>query len=116
MNYYPRQRNKYLNQKTIIDGYKFDSKKEATRYSELKLLQKSWHIKNLRLQPKFLIQNRFIFEKKVEREMNYIADFYYEIDENKIVEDVKWKKTDVYKLKRKLFLKKYWETYQFVES
>jgi hypothetical protein len=36
-----------------------------------------------------LIQNRFIFEKKVEREINYIADFYYEIDENKIVEDVK---------------------------
>jgi hypothetical protein len=29
---------------------------------------------------------------------------------------VKWKKTDVYRLKRKLFLKRYWEIYQFVES
>ena len=33
--------NKYFNQKTIIDGIKFDSKKEAIRYTELKLLEKA---------------------------------------------------------------------------
>lgn len=33
--------NKYFNQKTIINGIKFASKKEATRYTELKLLEKA---------------------------------------------------------------------------
>jgi hypothetical protein len=50
------------------------------------------------------------------RELSYIADFYYEIDGEKIVEDTKGFKTDVYKLKKKLFLKKYGSMYEFVES
>lgn len=33
--------NKYFNQKTIVDGIKFDSKKESIRYQELKLLEKA---------------------------------------------------------------------------
>jgi uncharacterized protein DUF1064 len=48
----PKKR-KYRNQPTIIDGIRFDSKKEAARYEELKLLE--WHgdISKLALQVKF---------------------------------------------------------------
>ena len=45
--------NKYRNIKTEVDGIKFDSKREAQRYQELKLLEKGGVISNLELQPKF---------------------------------------------------------------
>ena len=44
---------KYNNIKTVIDGIIFDSKKEAKRYSELKLLEKAGLIGSLQLQVKF---------------------------------------------------------------
>ena len=42
---------KYKNKITEVDGIKFHSKKEANRYIELKLLQKTKKIKFLELQP-----------------------------------------------------------------
>ena len=44
--------NKFNAKKTYVDGYKFDSKKEANRYTELALLLKTGYIKDLELQPK----------------------------------------------------------------
>lgn len=44
---------------------------------------------------------------ETERKIYYVADFCYIQKGKIIVEDVKGKKTDVYKLKRKLFLYKY---------
>ena len=38
---------KYRSKRTVIDGITFDSKKEANRYCELKLLEKSGEIKIL---------------------------------------------------------------------
>ncbi|MBN1114444.1 MAG: DUF1064 domain-containing protein, partial [Oligoflexia bacterium] len=49
------RKNKYKNVKTTVDGITFDSKKEADRYSELKLLERAGKIKDLILQPKFEI-------------------------------------------------------------
>ncbi len=46
---------KYRNEKAVIDGYTFDSKKEANRYFELKMLQRAGEITALELQPKFEI-------------------------------------------------------------
>ena len=80
------------------------------------MLEKCWNISNLVLQPKFLIQESFIYNWKTEKRISYIADFSYNQDWKKIVEDVKWMKTEVYKIKRKLFLKKYWHIYLFIES
>lgn len=40
--------NKYHNKKTIVDGIEFDSKLEAKRYTELKLLEKTRHNKRFR--------------------------------------------------------------------
>lgn len=98
---------KYRAKKTEIDGIKFDSKKEAKRYIVLKALESKGEIKNLTLQPKFLLQEGFRKNGKAYRKIEYVADFMYEQDGKLIIEDVKGMKTDVYKLKQKLFEKRY---------
>lgn len=100
--------NKYRNKKTQIDMYVFDSIAESKRYKELVLLQRAGRITELQLQPKFLLQESFRKNGKTYRKIEYIADFQYEENGKIIVEDVKGKETDVFKLKRKLFEKKYW--------
>lgn len=111
-----RRTSKYWAEKVEIDEIDFDSKKEWKRFTELKMLEKCWNIKNLVLQPKFLLQESFAYNWKTEKRISYIADFGYNKDWKKIIEDVKWMKTEVYKIKRKLFLKKYWHIYLFIES
>jgi hypothetical protein len=91
----------------VIDGIKFDSRKEAKRYTELKLLERNGDIEKLTLQPRFLLQEGFRKNGKAYRKIEYVADFMYEQDGKLIIEDVKGIKTDVYKLKQKLFEKKY---------
>lgn len=98
------KQNKYHNKKVMVDDIKFDSKKEARRYNELKLLEKAGIIKNLQRQVKYELQPSFKYNNKTIRAINYIADFVYEKNGKLIVEDVKGIRTDVYKLKKKLFL------------
>ena len=99
--------NKYKNKKVQIDMYVFDSIAESRRYKELALLEKAGEIENLQLQPKFLLQESFKKNGKTYRKIEYIADFMYEEKGQVIVEDVKGKETEVFKLKHKLFEKKY---------
>ena len=108
--------NKYRNIKTEIDGINFASKAEAKRYGELKLLEKAGEIRNLGLQPEFLLQEQFVSSdgKKV-RAITYRADFEY-IDAKTgehIVEDVKGMQTKEFQLKMKMFLKRY-QQYKFL--
>ena len=98
---------KYGNNKTIVNGYEFDSKKEAKRYYELLKLERAGEIKSLRLQPEYELIPRFRKANKTFRRTVYIADFEYVENGQTIVEDVKGFKTDVYKLKKKLFEYKY---------
>ena len=91
-----RRNGKYNAIKTVVDGVTFDSRKEARRYSELKLLEKCGKIHSLTLQPRFdLIVNgtKCGF---------YRADFKYTENNREIVEDCKGFKTPVYRLKKKL--------------
>ena len=96
---------KYNNVKTVVDGITFDSQKEAKRYNDLKILQRLGHIRNLVLQPRYELQPSFKKGKTYYRKIEYVADFqYFDTHLNKIVvEDVKGMKTDVYKLKKKMF-------------
>ena len=96
---------KYHSKKVTVDGIEFASKKEANRYTELKLLEKQGYIKDLELQKQFELQPRFKKNGKTYRPITYIADFVYlDLRTNKnIVEDVKGFKTDIYKLKLKMF-------------
>lgn len=100
---------KYRSKKTVVDGQKFDSKKEANRYQELLLLEKAGVIKNLSRQVKFVLipSQRDESGKVVERECSYKADFTYEDGIKTVVEDVKGYRTKEYIIKRKLMLYQY---------
>ena len=91
-----KARSKYNNIKTTIDDIKFDSKKEAKRYGELKLLERCGEITDLQLQPSYTFK---LNETVICR---YRADFSYKEKGLLIVEDCKGFKTAVYKIKRKL--------------
>ena len=99
--------NKYRNKKIQVDMYVFDSIAESRRYKELALLEKAGEITDLELQPKFTLQDSFKKNGKTYRKIEYIADFMYEEKGKTIVEDVKGIQTDVFKIKHKLFEKKY---------
>lgn len=96
-------RSKYNNIKTIIDGITFDSRAEANRYCELKLMVRGGRITDLKLQHKFEI----LPKSRSGRALYYIADFCYLEDGKLVVEDVKGVATAVYKLKKRLVAEKY---------
>ncbi|GMW01480.1 MAG: hypothetical protein AMXMBFR84_26170 [Candidatus Hydrogenedentota bacterium] len=87
-----KRRNKYNARKTLLDGIIFDSGDEATRYWQLRLLEREGFVTDLELQPEFLIQEGF---RDADGQWNlpirYRADFRYrEVRTGKmVVEDVK---------------------------
>lgn len=103
------KQSKYKNKKVVRDGIRFDSAKEGNYYLKLQLMQESGLIRDLELQKKFVLQKGFKLNGKTRREISYISDFYYfDIKQDKwVVVDIKGFKTDVYKLKKKLFEYKY---------
>lgn len=103
---------KYHNTKTVADGIKFDSKLEAERYAQLKILERAGVIMELELQPSFDLLPSFRKNGKTWRKTVYKADFRYILakDDRIIIEDVKGSTaviTDVFRLKQKLFEYKY---------
>jgi len=110
----PEKKSKYNNIKTVVDNTKFDSKKEANYYSELKIMENVGLITDLVLQPKFEICPSVKWNGKKLAARRYIADFMYIENGKKIVVDVKGVRTSVYSLKRSLFLTQYPE-YKFKE-
>lgn len=99
---------KYHNTKTVADGIKFDSKLEAERYAQLKILERAGVIRELELQPSFELLPSFRKNGKTWRKTVYKADFRYILAEGDriIIEDVKGSTaviTDVFRLKQKLF-------------
>lgn len=98
---------KYGNHPTIIDGHRFDSKKEARRYQELRYLEQKGVIENLALQVAFELAPsvRFEDEKRAKPALKYVADFVYSEGGRRIVEDVKsgaTAKAAAYRIKRHL--------------
>lgn len=94
---------KYNNKKTVVDGITFDSRREASRYQVLRDELNRGEIDDLRLQQRYELipkhgKNRAVF---------YVADFVYTRDGKEVVEDCKGFRTDVYKLKKKIFEWKY---------
>ena len=117
--FYYNKNNKYSNTKVTIDGETFDSKREAKRYFELKLLERAKKIKNLQRQVKFLLipsQYEEVIDAKgktnqkcIERACVYVADFQYQDAKtgDLVVEDTKGVRTKDYIIKRKLMLSVY---------
>ena len=122
-----RNGTKYNAQKCVVDGITFDSRKEANRYCELKLLERGKVISGLELQKKFVLipaqyapdeivtlksgKQKVVKGKLLERECAYYCDFAYILNETgeQIIEDVKSEitKTPEFIIKRKLMLYKY---------
>jgi hypothetical protein len=93
---------KYRAKPQVIDGIRFASKLEASRYLQLKTLQDAGEIWSLELHPKFPL---VVLGKKI---CTYIADFAYVEpmptgEPVRIIEDVKGVETPAFKIKRKLF-------------
>ncbi len=118
-----------MNAKRVeFDGKLFGSKKEARRWAELKLLERSGHISDLQQQVPFeLIPAQYEaiptgeFYKKgekkgqpkfkrvcIEKAVTYVADFVYIENGKKVVEDTKGCKDGItynyFVLKRKMML------------
>ena len=103
-------------------GFVFDSKKEFIRWCELRILEKSGNISDLKRQVKY----ELIPKQEGERacsyiaDFTYVADFVYKVPTQKweeisngwrlvdgwetVVEDTKGVRTDAYRIKRKLML------------
>jgi hypothetical protein len=95
---------KFKNKKTMVGDKFFASKKEAKHYCDLLLLEKSGEIKDLKTQVKFVLQPSFGKNGKGIREIAYISDFTYSDKKGAFhVVDVKGMRTDVYKIKKKMF-------------
>lgn len=109
---------KYHNRKVkTYDGVVHDSRKEAVRWGELKLLEEQGKIFELKRQVDFLLippqyeeietgkRKKKTKRKLLERACNYKADFVYQTEDGEIVvEDTKGFKTRDYIIKRKLML------------
>ena len=97
---------KYNARKTVVDGITFDSKKEAARYQELRLMVRGGLIHDLEHQVAFTLipsqQNEL--GRTIERPVTYVADFVYKEGSRQVVEDCKGVRTPVYVLKRKMML------------
>lgn len=99
---------KFNARKTKIDGHIFDSKIEGKYYEHLKWLQANKQILFFRLQPRYLLIEPFEKNGKKFRKTEYVADFeIHHLDGSIEVVDVKGHETEAFKIKRKLFEKKY---------
>ena len=105
-----KKKSKYGNERTETNGIKFDSKKEARRYMELRQLETMGKISDLKLQHTFTLQEAFTTENGDRiQAIKYIADFTYVEDGKFVVEDVKSPATrnnPVYRMKNKMMAEK----------
>jgi hypothetical protein len=103
----PKQ-SKFKNIKTTIAGVTFDSKAEANYYLFLLSEKKFGRVKEIELQPKFILQDKFEKNGKKWPAIAYRADFKV-IYTNGITEiiDVKGAVTKEFSLKQKLFEYRY---------
>ena len=118
-------RNKYRAKRTTVDGITFDSKREARRWQELKLLERAGKISDLRRQVAFPLYAAIIMSSDDSpfqegetlsapimirsagypngRQAKYVADFVYVENGKRVIEDVKGGKatdTPLSRLKR----------------
>ena len=99
---------KYHAKKAVIDGIQFDSQVEGQYYLYLKDKQEKGWIAAFNLQPRYLLQEGFEKNGKKYRPIYYVADFEILHNDGSIeVVDVKGMLTTDFKLKQKLFEKRY---------
>lgn len=92
------KRNKFGAKKTVVDGIRFDSKREAEYYAELKLREKAGEVYEVEMQRPFaiVINGQLV--------CTYKSDFHFydAIAKRRRVVDTKGFATPEFKLKKKL--------------
>lgn len=94
-------KNKYRNYRIIINGIKYDSKKEYDRHSILKIKEKAGEISELKFHEPCM--NIILQENP---QIKYEPDFCYIENNIYIIEDVKGYQTKEFKLKKKMIINK----------
>lgn len=100
---------KYGRIKKEVDGIVFDSTSEAQAYSILKLWERAGEIRDLQLQPVFVLQEK----QPGMRAIKYVADFrFWQVAnspqlQGDIVVDVKGIQTPAFRIKAKMFRAKF---------
>lgn len=97
----------YTNKYRNIKHNGFDSLGEERRYHELLLMEKAGLISDLKTQVRYELIPKQVINGKTYKKCEYVADFVYTEDGKTIVEDFKGIETEVFKIKRKLFIQKY---------
>lgn len=101
-----RKPTKYRAVATVVDGIRFDSRKEVRRYRELRLLEMVGEVKSLRVH-----EHIELFAASPQGQAAYLGDYivdfsYIDVEKKtRIYEDVKsviTRKNPVYRLKKKL--------------
>ena len=106
------KKSKYRNRVTYVSGVKFDSAREAERYTVLMIRLGAGEIEKLKLQPEFTITESYrLPDGRRVKAQRYRADFSYVVRATGeyVVEDVKTEgtKTQVFINKAKLIYEKY---------
>lgn len=115
------RKEKYGRIKKEVDGIVFDSTSEAEAYGVLKLWESIGAIADLKLQPAFVLQEKFVEAstdgpRKAHRAIKYIADFQFHFVSTvksahaiplTTVVDVKGVLTPAFRIKEKLFRQKF---------
>lgn len=100
--------NKFNARTVRLDGYTFQSRAEARRYGELRLLEMAGEIHDLKVHPRFVLLDAA--KELGLRAVHYTADFQYTEGGRVIVEDVKGGSATItgeFKLRRQLFMRRY---------
>lgn len=98
------------NIRKMVDGISFDSSSEASAYQVLKLWKCAGHIRDLRMQPTFTLQERFKDESgRTVNAIHYSADFsFYDESQRRVrTVDIKGHITQAFTRTMKLMKNKY---------
>jgi len=98
---------KHGNHKVVINGEKFDSQREYSRYCQLRLEECAGAISGLCRQVTFILAPPVFLDGRKKPALRYVADFVYVRGEKRIIEDAKsphLKKEPRYRIKKHLMM------------
>lgn len=103
---FSRRRTKMGNKRVIVKGISFDSKLESHVYLKLLEFKRKYDFE-YRLQPRYILLDKFKNEGVHHRAITYRADFEIKINGQVYTIDTKGFETQVFKIKQKMFAHKY---------
>ncbi len=99
-----KRANKYGAKKCEVDGFKFDSQREARRYLQLRALEKAGELRELKLQVPIMLtgSNGAPMLSRAGRQMRLTVDFSYYCTtrDRRVYEDAKGKPTRDYEVRK----------------